>query len=320
MITVSPAAVRRVASHALAIALMVVLVAGLSSCATDQSRRQAAAWTDIGNAWSELGRWDKAGDAWSRAVAIDPGQAVAGYNLVRALAEAGKYDDAIATADRYLSSDPDNAAVLSIKAYALHKAGRDREAIVVYRRVVVLNGGDSASQYNLAVLLESSGQTDEALALYDAILAAKPDAAAAAFRKGMLLSAMGNVQEAIPLIERYVGAHDASLEAQRALALAYERAGRFADAMDKYALVTGRDATDAASWFALSRLRLTVAADAKGGLEALKSALQHGFADKERAAALLAAPALVEADDVRAVLGAAGLLAESTDSGATETP
>jgi len=314
------AACRHAASGALAMALAMAsaaaILTGLSSCATDQSQRQAVAWTEIGNAWSELGRWDKAGDAWSRAMAIDAGQAVAGYNLVRALAEAGKYDEAIATADRYLASDPDNASVLSIKAYALHKAGRDDDAIVVYRRVVVLNGGDAASQYNLAVLLESSGQTDEALALYDAILAAKPDDAGASFRKGMLLSAKGNAQEAIPLIERYVAAHDASLEAHRALARAYERADRFADAIDHYVLITGRDAADAASWFSLARLRLTVAADAKGGLEALKSALQHGFVDKEQAVGLLAAPALVAADEVRAALGAAGLLADPESTGA----
>lgn len=305
--------------------LVIALCAGLSGCATDQSRRQAVAWTDIGNAWSELGRWDKAGDAWSRAVAIDPGQAVAGYNLVRALTEAGKYDEAIATADRYLASDPDNASVLSIKAYALYKAGRDDEAVIVYRRVVELNGGDAASQYNLAVLLESSGKPDEALALYNVILAGKPDDASASFRKGLLVSAQGNGKEAIPLIERYVAAHDASLEAHRALARAYERADRFADAIDQYALVTGRDPADAASWFSLARLRLTVAADAKAGLEALRSALQHGFADKEQAAGLLAMPALIAADDVRPALGAAGLLAGSTaggvtDSASTESP
>ncbi len=295
---------------ALVLALALASMAGLTSCATDQLRRQAAAWTDIGNAWAELGRWDKAGDAWSRAIAIDAGQAVAGYNLVRALAEAGKYDEAIATADRYLASDPDNAAVLSIEAFALHKAGRDEEAIRVYRRVVVLNGGDAASQYNLAVLLESSGLIDEALAAYDAILVARPDDADASFRKGMLLSAQGKVQEAIPLIERYAAAHDSSLAAHRALAGAYERASRFADAIDQYALVTSRDATDTASWFSLARLRLTVAADAKGGLEALKSALQHGFADKEGAARLLATPGLVATDEARAALGAVGMLGE----------
>ncbi len=295
---------------ALVLALALASMAGLTSCATDQSQRQATAWTDIGNAWAELGRWDKAGDAWSRAIAIDAGQAVAGYNLARALAEAGKYDESIATADRYLASDPDNAAVLSIKAFALHKAGRDEEAIRVYRRVVVLNGGDAASQYNLAVLLESSGQTDEALAAYDAVLAARPDDADASFRKGMLLAAQGKAPEAIPLIERYVAAHDGSLAAHRALASAYERAGRFADAIEHYTLITGRDATDAAAWFSLARLRLTVAADVKGGLEALKSALQHGFADKEAAAQLVSAPGLVAADEVRAALGTAGLLGE----------
>ncbi len=296
------------ASRHSAAVMVMFLSLGLFSCATDQSRLQAVGWTDIGNAWAELGAWDKAGDAWSRAIALDPGQEVAGYNLSRALAEAGKYDEAITRSDTYLASDPDNAAVLSIKAYSLHKAGRDGEALAVYERVVQLNGEDVASVYNLAVLLESAGRTEEATARYDAILALKPEDANASLRKGLILLAGGDPAAAIPFLQRYVDANPTSLEGRKALATVNEKAGAFANAIEILEKIVADEPQDAGSWFSLARLRLTVAADGPGGLEALENATLNGFKDAQLAATLLESKELVSAGEVRSILLKAGLL------------
>ncbi len=287
------------------------------SCATDQSRRQAVGWTELGNAWAELGRWDKAGDAWSRAMALDPGQGVASYNLSRALAEAGKYDESIAKSDEYLATDPDNAAVLTVKAYALYKAGRDDEALALYERVVTLNGADSASVYNLAVLLEAAGRTDEAMERYDAVLALKPDDANASFRKGLLLAADGDAESALPLLERYLAANMESLEGRRALALTQVRAGNYMDALETYAAIVAKAPEDADSWFALARLRLTVAEDGQGGLDALKTALKKGFKDRALATDLLAEPGLVALDEVQKAFDEAAIFEDAPASAET---
>jgi len=295
-----------------AAACVLALAVAAGSCATDQSRRQAAGWTELGNAWAALGKWDEAGDAWSRAMALDPGQGVAGYNLSRALAETGKYDESIARSDEYLASDPDNAAVLSIKAYALHKAGRDDEAITAYERVVTLNGGDSVSVFNLAALLESAGRSGEAIERYRAVIAGEPSRAEASYRLGLLLASSGDAagaEEALPLLALYLEASPESRDGRAALALAQEKTGRYMEAMESYAALVGKDTADADSFFALARLRLTVAEDGPGGLAALKSAVDNGFDDTALAAALLESPALAAGDEVRAPLDEAGLLA-----------
>jgi len=298
--------------HSMAVLALVCLL-GLSACATDQSRKQAVGWTEIGNAWAELGAWDKAGDAWSRAIALDPGQQVAGYNLSRALAEAGKYEEAIVKSDDYLLSDPDNAAVLSIKAYCLHKAGRDEEALAVYERVVTLNGEDVPSIYNMAVLLESAGRTQEAVGRYDAILSLKPDHANASLRKGLLLAASGDPATAIPLIQRYVDGNSSSMEARKALAAVSEQAGAFAKSIELLEQIVVEAPEDAEAWFDLARLRLTVASDGTGGLEALENAIKNGYKDSVSAATLLAFEDLVSVDEVRSLLTGAGLVeAEET--------
>lgn len=299
----------------------IILVAVLSaSCASDQSRRQAVGWTELGNAWAELGRWDKAGDAWSRAMALDPGQGVASYNLSRALAEAGKYDESIAKSDDYLATDPDNAAVLTVKAYALYKAGRDAEALALYERVVTLNGADAASVYNLAVLLESAGRSAEAMERYDAILTLNPEDPVASFRKGLLLAAGGDAEGALPLLERYIAANADSQVGRHALALVQERAGRYMDAIESYAAIVAKAPEDAAAWFALARLRLTVAEDGSGGLAALKSALEKGFKDRALATGLLADPRLISSNEVQKVFDDAAFFDDEAPSSGAEAP
>ncbi|MBN2874113.1 MAG: tetratricopeptide repeat protein, partial [Spirochaetales bacterium] len=183
----------------------------------------------------------------------------------------------------------------------------DQESLHVYERVVELNGSDAASVYNLAVLLEAAGRREEAMSRYDAVLALQPDDRQASYRKGLLLAAAGNAETAIPYIERFVAANGSSLEARCALATTYVAAGRYADALELYEALTADAPTNAAAWFELARLRLTVAEDAEAGLAALRSAVDAGFNDRVQAHELLEAEGLAAADEVREILKQAGL-------------
>lgn len=305
---------------ALIIAIAMALCLFTVSCVTDQSRRQAIAWTELGNAWAELERWDKAGQAWSKAMSLDPGQLVASYNLARALAEAGKYDESIAKSDEFLAIDPDNAAVLSIKAYALHKAGRDDDAITTYQKVVRLNGGDLPSVYNLALLLEAVGRVDEAMIRYDQILLIEADHAGASYRKGLILASRGETEAALPLLLRYVEANPKSSVARTALGLAQERFGSFNDAIESYKEVLTYDEKNADASFALARVYLTKIEDGTSGLDALKRAILNGFKDATLARTLLEDPHLVAPEAVKVELEAAGLLSEEEGQTAPDGP
>ena len=280
----------------------------LASCVTDQeARRLAASWDELGKAWADQGRWDRAGAAWSEALRIDPTLGTAGFNLIRALTEAGKYDEAIANARKFLDKDPDNAEVLSALAYAYYKAGRFDEAIETYQRVVDLRAEDLTSLFNLAALLEKAGRRTEAAERYRGLLQEDPENAAVSFRLGVLLVAEHRELDAIPYIEAYIAAKPDVIDGKKALAMAQEGAGLYAKAMETWALVCAKAPEDAASWFALARLRLTIASDGTGGLEALKKALDAGFTDDEAAKALLATESLAARDEVTAALAAKGL-------------
>jgi tetratricopeptide (TPR) repeat protein len=54
---------------------------------------------------------EEGGEAYSRALAIDPSFAGASYNLARALAEAGDYEGSLRILDRLAKRDPGNVRV-----------------------------------------------------------------------------------------------------------------------------------------------------------------------------------------------------------------
>ncbi len=271
---------------ALILAAIMAAAAFLVSCAS-QRQRQAIAWTEIGNAWADAGKWDKAGDAWSRAKLLDPQQAVASYNLARALAEAGKYDETLLELKAPLAKDPDNTILLAAKAYALHKAVRHDEALAVYERILVLGGADSSAIYNYAILLESSGRLEEAMENFDAVLAVKPEDPSASYRKAMLLLRMKKAEEAIAFFGPYLKSKPDSVIALTALAHAQEELGNYTAALEAYTKAVAGNDKDAGLWFSIGSLHLLALENKDAGLEALNRAKNRGYSDKSKINALI---------------------------------
>ena len=102
--------------------LALVLVAFVS-CATTRQADLARQWYELGNSWLDKGDWKRAGQAYSRALALDPYFSGASYNLARALTESGDYDRALKALDELAKSDPGNVKILASRAYALYKKG-----------------------------------------------------------------------------------------------------------------------------------------------------------------------------------------------------
>jgi tetratricopeptide (TPR) repeat protein len=302
----------------LALAGFLLLLVGMG-CVTRTAAMQASEWTELGNNWAELGKWDRAGQAWSKAMALDPSQVTAGYNLARALAEAGKHEEALSAIDKVLERDKDNAMAMSLKAYTLHKAGRAAEAIPFYERVVAMNAQDTASRFNLAVLLDGAGRRAEALAIYRALLAEDSGNAVIMYRIGLLELAAGNHDAAIEVLNRFLDVRKNDQQGLRALAAAQEGAGRYGEADKALTALVAAAPGDALAWFDLARLRLAAMDDAVKGLEALRKALSAGFKDSERAARLMTMRNLVAREDVVKILKEAGLLPEPEDNPAAAT-
>lgn len=284
-----------------------VASAVLSGCASLPSRKLAQEWYDIGNAWLDKSEWKKAGEAYSRALALDPSFAGASFNLVRALTEAGDYDGALRAIAALELRDPGNVRVLSARGYALYKKGDAKAALEAYRAVLSRDEYSADALYNVALLEMESGDSAAAVADLGKLAQNSPEDTNVLAALAKASDAAGDSEGAIAAYEKLKTLGKADATAYEKLGLAYDKARRFTDAMDAFEAAVKADPKRALSWFSLARLRLVVAGNGEQGLAALKSALDSGFSDKDAATALLDEPDLVEREKVVEMLKAKGL-------------
>jgi tetratricopeptide (TPR) repeat protein len=308
------------AGRVLALALGLASSALLASCASSKPPAPAAQeWYELGNAWLDKGEWKRAGQAYSRALALEPGFAGASFNLARALAEANDYDESLRVLDALAKRDPGNVRVKAAKAYALFKKGDATAALEAYREALALDPYAPDAVYNAALLELASGDVATAAADLDRLTKAKAD-------DGQALLLLGRARDklsedasraeadrasdrlaALDAYEKAKALGKADAEALERMGSLYNAGKRYSEAMDAFDAATKADPKRAAAWFSLARLRLVVAADSEAGLAALKSALDSGFSDKESAAALLDEPDLIEREKVLDLLKAKSL-------------
>ncbi|MGH9364089.1 MAG: tetratricopeptide repeat protein [Thermoanaerobaculia bacterium] len=111
----------------------------------------------------------EAREAYSRAVALDPGHADALVNLGR----------------------------------LLHESGDPRGAEEHYRRAIAARPGDATAVFNLGVALEDLERRDEALAAYERAVELDPDSADAHYNAASLYERLGQVPAALNHLKSY---------------------------------------------------------------------------------------------------------------------
>ena len=165
----------RLARACLAPCLAILLALSLAACASRPSAARAAVareWYDLGNAWLDKSDWKKAGQAYSRALALDPSLSGASFNLARALTEAGDYATALRFLGTLAARDPGNVRVIAARAYALYKKGDAAAALAAYREALALDPYAADAVYNAALLELAAG--DAATAAFPTCLSTRP--------------------------------------------------------------------------------------------------------------------------------------------------
>ncbi len=305
---------RRPAPAFFVIVANIAIMMMVGSCASVPDRRDLALeWYGVGNAYLAAQKWAEAGKAYDRAISLDPTLVAASYNASRALVEAGSYDRAIGLADELLARNPGNVRFLSIKAYALWKAGQAALATETYELAYAQDHFAADVVYNSAVLLLDSGKPAEAAERLAPLLLSKPDDPELLGLGARALGAAGKVPEAISAWETLKATGRMDAGNWELLAGLYLKSGAYAKALEALSECVKADPKRASAWFAQAKVRLTLADDGKGGLEALSKALEAGFADKEQASALLSEAHLLERTAVVKALAAKGLVEVAGD-------
>jgi hypothetical protein len=113
-----------------------------------------------GQAYYELGRyfdgsrlWDKAIDAYRKAIAVDASNVEAFNALGVALAQSGRYADAEITLRQAVALAPDRSHILNNLGYVLLVAGKSDDAVAILKTALARDGGNAGAAANLQVAM-----------------------------------------------------------------------------------------------------------------------------------------------------------------------
>jgi len=175
----------------------------------------AAAHSNLGNAFQAKDFPDEAIREYREALRINPDHALAHSNLGVALKAKGLVDEAIRKYREALRINPDDALAYNNLGNAFQAKGLLDEAIREYREAIRINPDEALEHYNLGVVLKTKGLVDEAIREYREAIRINQDYAGAHSNLGVELEAKGLVDEAIReyrdairINPDYAGAHN----------------------------------------------------------------------------------------------------------------
>ena len=307
--------------------ILILAVLALSGCASSNyvpASEAAAAYYNLGNAYSELGRHQDAAAAFIKALELDPELMSAGFNLARVYIILGNYDQSLEQLDELLAEDPSNRSVLETKAWVFHMKGDDETALQIYNSVLDEFSGSRNSLYNAGVLSAENGEFSSALEKFEKFYQLYPDEEGIAFEIAKIKAQMGDYDEASDWIDKYMAGNPGDYSAQELAGDILTERKLYADAVKTYRTITDKASEDNTEnipddnllgrvYFKTAEILLQYMEDAERGLEALEKSAATGWKDDEYYKHLLSAEDESWYSDVFKIIG-------NEESAGTEAP
>jgi tetratricopeptide (TPR) repeat protein len=140
---------------------------------------------------------DKAIFHYKETLKINPGYALALFNLGNVLEKKGNIDEAIEHYEEALRIKPGYAEAQNNLGIALFKKRDYERAVLHFAKALEINPQDTGARNNLANVLFIQGKPDEAVSHYDKILNIDSENADAHYNLANILSTRGRVDEAV---------------------------------------------------------------------------------------------------------------------------
>ena len=142
------------------------------------------AYSNRGDAYIKVGKYDDAISDCSRAIAIDPNNTAAYAYRGVAKARKGNYDSAIDDYDRAIAIDPNYAAAYNNRGVAKARKGDHEGVISDCSRAITIDPNNAAAYNNRGVAKLNKGDYDDAIDDYSRSIELEPDKALAYYNRG----------------------------------------------------------------------------------------------------------------------------------------
>jgi len=271
--------------------ITIVLLLLLVGCQTNlQQRELAETYYNLGNAYIELEDWRKAENAFARAIEIDPDMYRAGYNMARVYIHSQNYSKSADILHQLLEADSENIKFLETLAWVELKRGKIEQAQSIYRSLLEKDPANCNVRYNLSLLLSERGEYAEAYSLLLKCVYSKSADAEILLLLGQLEQQL-EWGSGLGWFERASELDPQNQSALSELAAAYVKERDITEALEIYRRLSARAEEEEKGRFLLQQARiLLVQLEEKSrGAAALKEALEAGFRDVDKLAALYSA-------------------------------
>lgn len=160
-----------------------------------------------GNKFLDTGETDKAIDALSQAVKLNPDLAEAWFKLGIAYGLAEKRDETLETADREINTDTKKPTKTnSEKAF--------EKAVVAYKKIVGANASDDVAYFNLGRAYNKLNDDEDAAKALRQAVKLKPDDTEYQTELGAILIKLAQYHEAIPPLRKALELDPENIRAQ----------------------------------------------------------------------------------------------------------
>ncbi len=157
---------------------------------------EAIGWVQLGLALWELGNHDEAIESFTKAIELDPKDALAYTNRGAAYGILGNYRQAIEDYDRAIELDPKDARAYYNRGIAYGGLGNYKQAIRDYGRAIELNPEYVAAYINRGYAYASLGNYRQAIEDFDRAIELDPKEAMAYYNRGAVYRKLGNYKQA----------------------------------------------------------------------------------------------------------------------------
>lgn len=287
-----------------------LLFCGCASTEYVPAAEAAAAYYNLGNAYTELERNRDAVTAFTKALELDPGLLSAGFNLARVYIILGEYEQSIEQLDQLAAEDPQNRSVLEMKAWVFHLQGEDQKALGIYDSVLAGFSGSRNSLYNSAVLLSGKGEFEKSLERFERYVSLYPDEQTVIFEIAKIQTALENYEGAFEWAEKYLELNPDDLSAIELTGDLQAERNLYADAVRTYRRITETETPDEDNsaqkgrvYFKMAEILLKYMEDSERGLAALENSVKTGWKEPEYYDRLLSVKESSWYDDVFKLLG-----------------
>jgi len=297
---------------AVVLSLASVVILFTSGCTTTAIRRELSAeYFNLGNAYFELKKYDKALALYEKSLRYDPSFSEGSYNLARVYIVQERYAEGIAILRDLMLRDGDNLLLSQTLAFAFAKSGKNDEAEEVYRTILSRSEGNIGALYNLSILAEANKDRDKAYDLLKTAYRLSPEDPDILRRLGFLEANLGMASMATQYLERYREKKADDIDTAFFLSELYKKERFYAKALDILDALIKKKKDDPKLWFEQAFLYLVKANDKDAGLESFGKALELGYSNKVKLKELLSESQPAYIEDIKSLILKKRLLTEA---------